>query len=437
MSILKGPWSYSRAVACARALYKEKVEKAPPEPRPQALLSIDRRALGSILHEGCEILLKGSGNRPIDPIEGMMSGPWPDPSVVTEALLKMEIDGVRPYFHLMPEGLLIAERLELFVARFRRDWDMDLADRDARIRDNMLGSEMRLAFDGHGKRCEFTGCPEDGWRGIVDYAEVDDDTLIVIDFKNRPAIFSEAELRADEQLSGYAQMVVADNPGVFKKVRYGIYYLEFGHLQLIDADLETMARNVNRLRRRARVKEQLRAEEIGPEPGFGKCQYCDWISTCDAGRELVQGHGFIASDADQARELASWLMVTEEKVKAAKEALKAYTGEFGAIEVDDKTRIGHCASLDGVDYDKDLTLRILKKLIDEGTVVGPLHRFTGLKTADVKKAAKDPEVYEALAPARSPKASSTFKFFRPTTAKEVKKKTEKKTRARVRAGDRK
>ena len=46
MSVLKGPWSYSRATACSRALFMEKVAKAPPEPRPERFLSIDRRDFG-------------------------------------------------------------------------------------------------------------------------------------------------------------------------------------------------------------------------------------------------------------------------------------------------------------------------------------------------------------------------------------------------------
>ena len=80
---------------------------------------------------------------------------------------------MRPYLHLSPLVADIEGSLQTFVDTFRRDWDMDARERDVVIREQMLGNELRLAIDGRGKMCVFDDCPPDGWRGIVDYAEVD------------------------------------------------------------------------------------------------------------------------------------------------------------------------------------------------------------------------------------------------------------------------
>jgi hypothetical protein len=431
MTILKGPWSYSRATSCARALWMEKVLKAPPEPRPERFLAIDRRDLGTVLHSGAEAMLKT-----------MVAGePWPDPRLVTR-------DCIKSHVHLTPAAVEIEESLTSFAHRFRCEWQMDEVERDSLIRNTMLGSEMRLAIDADDKSCSFDKCPENGWRGIVDYADVNGTTLTVIDFKNRPAKFSDAELRVDEQLSGYLHLVMCQYPGQYDTFIVGIYYFVFGHLQLIELTVEEVMANVKRMRARAMVKESLTKDEIGPEPGFGKCQYCDYLQTCDAGSSYMKGGQLAPTDADQAGQTAAWFMVMSEKLRAAKKSLQMFTGEFGPIELDDKTLVGYALKDDAVSYDKNKTLRILKQLLAEGRLDGKLSDFTSLAVTEVKKAAKAKHVDEALAPARKPKVDLEFDFFRPAkkrgvrTAKEGRKtvvhpddnKPPRKTRGRVKSG---
>jgi len=351
----------------------------------------------------------------------------------------------------------IERRITLYASNFRVSRGMDRAERDAVIRNHMIGHEMRLAFDTDGNKRAFetesedvpNGCPKDGWRGIADYAEVIDDTLTVLDNKNRPAIFTNAEILEDEQLSGYLDFVRRDLGRTFSKYRQGIYYYEFGYTQVVDIDAEQIDINVARLKARADHLSTLTLETLVPEPGFGKCQYCDYLQSCDAGKTAMTGGGLTAMDAKQAKELASWVMVEEEKLKSAKTALKIFTGEFGPVELDDKTRVGHAISIDGVDYDKNLTLRIIKGLMDSGKIGGKLSDFTSLNLAAVKKLAKVKDADEALEPARSQKSNQKFEFFRPKskrgvrTVKEGRKtvvkpedKAPRKAKAKVKSGAR-
>lgn len=407
---LTGPWSYSRATSCARALLMEKVDHAPIEPRPERFLSLDRRALGKCLHEGADVMLRtvGSGE------------PWPNVKELTQRLLtKREGDSV-PYAHLSAEAAEIESRLDLFASSFCMERDMTLAERDARIRNNMLGCEMNLAFDAAGGKVPFFKCPPDGWRGVVDYAEdAGNRTLKIIDGKNRPAMFTRGELLVDEQLSNYAWLADREWPNQFDTFIVGIYYFEFGITQTVELSREQMEANVHRLRARAELKAAMPRESVVPEPGFGKCQYCDYLASCPAGQEAMKGGKFAPTDMDGARRLAEWVMVNEERLKDARKALQTFTAEFGPGELDDKTQFGYAVSRDGVEYDKNQTLRIIKGQIDAGVVEGKLSDFTNLNTAAVKKAAKSKVVYDALAPARSPKEETKFGFFRPHKKKGV------------------
>jgi hypothetical protein len=399
LSILHGPWSHSRATACPRSLKLEKVDRAAPEPRPERFMDIDRRNFGSLLHDGADqnlaSVVKGEG--------------WLNSQDLSQKVLKAEP-------HLANIVGEIERRIELHALVFRREWGMEIQERDSLIRNNMLGHEMRLAVDAEGNPCSFDDCPPDGWRAIIDYAEDSGERrLLILDNKNRPAIYTNAELKEDEQLSGYLDIVLKHFPGMFDPpYRMGIYYFEFGYNQIVEIDDEQLATNVRRLKARAEHKESLTKDTILPEPGFGKCQYCDYIASCDAGASFMKGGHLAITDMKQAKELASWVMVEDEKLKAAKKALKIFTSEHGAILLDDATRVGHAVSLDGVEYDKDKTLRIIKKLITDGVLSGTkLSEFTSLDLNAVKKVAKSQKVDEALAVARTPKQSQKFEFFRP------------------------
>lgn len=410
---LTGPWSYSRATSCSLALYKEKVLRLPPEPRPERLTEIDRTDFGSALHLGANAVLRAVLAQDLGD-----DFPWsPETRAaaragrqVTPQTLAGELVSV--YGHLSPIVGEIADRLTVFRNRFRLQRDATHDERDTAIRDQIVFCEHALAVTADGRPAPFDGCPEDGWRGKIDYAEDDGHgTLTVIDFKNRPAMFSDAELRASEQLSCYLWMTTCHYPQ-FQRLRAGIYYFQFGVTQIVDMDRETMMANIARLRARADHKARLAKESISAEPGFGKCQYCRYLMSCEAGNRAVEPSLLVPTDKDSALATARWLVVNEERVDAARKALKAYTAEHGPLGLDDDTQVGFSAA-ERVRYDKDQTLRILKTLVDGGKVDGKLSQFTALDLAEVKKAARDKVVDQALEPARSREMETKFDVFRP------------------------
>lgn len=414
MSVLTGPWSYSRATTCALELYKQRVLKAPPEPRPDRLTSIDRRAYGSMLHDGAEYLLCAILNRHVPRVDDSRRV---DANVIHDLQqhmgvnkhdrqrLAIELSRMPFYRHMAGELSETVNRLELFYNLFRMAPDIDVEDRDSFIRTRCLGTELRLAVDGRGQPCGYYECPPDGFRGIIDYAEDGGDGLLIIrDFKNRPAIYSRAELLADEQLSGYAMLCSSQWPQ-FKRFNVGIYYFEFGYEQAVDIDYEAILANVARTRARIAQKEALAENEIGPQPGFGKCQYCDYLDSCAAGRQLTDQSPTLPTDAESAARLAQWLVVTEEKVAAVKAGLKAYVSEFGPVAVDDKTSVG-MALVERTEWDKNRALRILKGLGEK------LSDYTRLDTDAVKKLMKNDDKARALAPARTVVSKTQFEIFR-------------------------
>lgn len=424
--MLTGPWSYSRAMECARAHYLGRVLKAPPEPRPERFTDIDRRALGSVLHEVVAKILS-------ELAEGRQ---WPDVAPLVKLVVGKKEEDKYPYAHLASAIPEIEARLEKFRALFRTDEETDADERDEVVRQQIVGSELRLAMTSDGRPCDYDSCPADGWRGVVDYAEYDGQTLTIIDFKNRPAIYTEVELRANEQLSCYMTLFLAHYP---KKentsLRFGIYYLEYGHTQIIDVTPEQVAENMARLRSRAEIKSAM--TDPVPEPGFGRCQYCDYLASCPAGQRFVDGGLLAPMDMSQALDSARWLMVNEERIKAVKAGLRAFTAEFGPVALDEQTSLGYSLSVGGVVYDKNLALRVIKKMTEEKKAPGTLADYVSLNLTEIKKAAKRAEVDDALACARSPKIKPEFDFFRPLTHEGVvpgDKPTSRQTKARVKGG---
>jgi hypothetical protein len=412
LSVLQGPWSYTRASSCSLALYKERVLKMPPEPRPERIMSIDRTLFGSVLHLGASAILRCLVRQELTD-----DFPW------SQGLRETAAAGRRPDIRALASELVagaselaplvgeVERRLLLFVNRFRADRESTSDETSSFITQRMIVCEHNLAVRANGSRCSYDECPPDGWRGKIDYAEDGGDGLLtVIDFKNRPAMYSDSELRSHEQLSLYLWFVSCHYPQ-FTKFRVGIYYFEFGATQFVDLSREEMLANVDRLRARAAFKTTLTAETLAAEPGFGKCQYCSYLMSCSAGNRVVEPSILVPTDLESAMATARWLVVNEERVSSAKLSLKAFTQEYGPLTLDDETSIGFSASEKTV-YDKDATLRALKSLIDAGKIDGKLSQFTSLNMAEVKKAAKSEIVDKALESARSREMDTKFEVFR-------------------------
>jgi len=410
------------------------------EPRPERVMSIDRTLLGSACHLGAGAILRAVIGQPLpdddfpwrkETSDAVASGVVPDPELLASEIVAGHSD-------LSSELPGLIDRLGTFYRRFRASGDVTTEERNEFLRQQILFCEHSLAVDGNGKVCSYDSCPQDGWRGRIDYAEDSGDgVLTVIDFKNRPAIFPESELLENEQLSLYVWLVSQHYPQ-FTSFRVGIYYFQFGNTQLVDITKDQVEANVAKLRARARHKSRLSVQEIAPEPGFGKCQYCDYLSSCDAGAAVLEPSLMVPTDMSSAQDLARWLMVNEERVKSAREAMRAFTAEHGPVVIDDGTVIGYCEKSQEK-IDKNAALKILKSLIDSGKLTGRLSQFTALDRSSVSEAVKsNEEVGKALEPAKFRVTKTEFEVFRPNKRQGVRKPApgERKVRGRVKSAAR-
>lgn len=397
LPVLHGPWSYSRAVSCSQKLSWEKVDRLEPTGRPSDISGTDRRALGKAKHVGAEIMLQGM----------LKKGKWPIPRKVASYVLRQE-----GYRHLSEFVGTIGVDLERFTEELRFDPGL------------MLGSELELAIDGKGESCNFWECPEDGWRGITDYAQMGE-MLEITDYKNRPATFSKDELRRDMQLSKYAFLTAVLYPQArdVDKASLGIYYFELGIHQQVEVTWGQIDENFARLQAMAKHKEKLLGEEIVPEPGWGKCQYCDYLMKCDGGQAIMDTKK-VPADNESAIRMAKMLFVMEEKVSSMRKALNARTAEHGPVLIDNDTGYGH-----EVCEEKSYDVRaIAKKLKAAGQDPFDVLR---VGAAELKKAAgRDKALFESIEEDITVTKKTTFKSYRPRKKEAVKIET-KSVKARV------
>jgi CRISPR/Cas system-associated exonuclease Cas4 (RecB family) len=313
---LEGPWSFSRVTECSQASLWGRVDGdilEEPDGRPDDVFNTDRTNVGHAKHTGAEIMLDGLKKK----------GRWPSPPKVARHLMKMP-----EYTHLPGESVLdITTSMELFTEKFEFDMDM------------RLGAEVEYGLDTNEESINFWDTPKKGWRSRIDWAQFDK-WLEITDYKNRPAMFTPGELKQDLQLSLYAWIISRWHPVVreVEKVVLRIYYFEFGVHQKVEVTWDVIDENVKKLFAMAEKKETTKREEIQPEPGWGKCQYCPFLMDCEPGFELMNKD---AATIDGITKLAKWLFVTEEKVSSTRAAITKFTAEHGPIMLDEDSGYGH------------------------------------------------------------------------------------------------
>lgn len=301
-------WSHTAAGSCAYELLHRDMGQVSETTRPDRFITIDRRDAGSILHLGSEYSMIGLKAK----------GKFPKPGTVIRLALKQ-------YPTMAHAEIELTERLALWQERFEFDIDRELA------------CEWRMAIDVDGNLTSYDHAPPGAWRVRVDWAELSaDGQLKVIDYKNKPAIDSDSALKSHEQLAGYAYAMSKLAPHVRSRpARLGIYYYQYGVTKVVDVDWPTIDALHERQMARARAKAKLRVIDIVPEPGFGRCQYCDIIGMCPAGSELMSERQAAPTDMEQAKALAKRIFVAEEVVSAGKKALKRFAQEHGNVMIDD------------------------------------------------------------------------------------------------------
>lgn len=403
-------WNQTSAKSCSQNLLWLAQGYVPEHVRPDRLVAVDRRNMGTALHDFARlslhllfergkwpnvertlhaVLARGGGRDTQDDPMGYMRGPG------FQGLL--DVVG-----ELLPKARMFQERFEF--------------DADARI-----GSEHFVAVDAEGDVASYFDVPKGGYHGRIDWAEMapksaaKPNQLRVIDFKNYPAIHPRAEIRAHEQLSFYAWMLAKHYPQVLKQpARIGIYYFEYGVTNEEELTWAEIDANVERLMARIRHKRALRIVDVRPEPGFGRCQYCDFIGDCADGKAMLDNKLGAIVDNESAKQAARSLFVIDELRKATSEALKAYCKEHGPVRIDGDAGYGFVSKSES-EYDVKGIAKLLK---DNG--VDPWQVVRIDKDA-LDKATKDSEVLQKAVQTlvRVSRDGTTFKAFKPKDESKV------------------
>ncbi len=397
-------WNQTAAKSCAQELYWLRTAYEPKSVRPDRLLGIDRRNRGSGLHDFGRLSLHLLFER----------GAWPNAERTLRAVLTKGGGKDRPgdllgfmkgpgynnlwdaLGELMPKAVMFQERFK-FTA------------------DDRIGSEHFVAIDADGEVANYFEVPAGGYHGRIDWAELSSKTapvpnqLRVIDFKNRPAIHPRAEIIGHEQLSFYAWMLAKHYPQARAvPCLVGIYYFEYGVTNEEEVSWDVIDANVERLLARIRHKVSLRVVDIAPEPGFGRCQYCDFVADCPEGTRLTEAKQGAIVDADSASQAARSLFVIDELRDATRNALKAYCEENGPVLASSDTGFGFVQHPEMARDAKAISGVLKKAGIDPWTVLK-------IDSAELEKITKKDKDLDAACEAhvKESRVGTTFKAFKP------------------------
>lgn len=351
------PWSHTSAGACSLELIA-KTLRLPTKGRADRFVTHLRRDEGSALHEAAELQMKALKAK------GKFA---PSERVVRHVL--------SAYPHLRSEEARLASKLAMWEERFVFDIDRELA------------CELKLAITADGRTSSYDAPEVGAWRVRIDWAERRaDGRLRLIDYKNKPSIDSDGDLKRHEQLAGYAWALGALYPVLrTQSVFFGVYYFEYGVTKEVELQWSEIDRLHARQMARADAKANLRVIDIQAEPGFGRCQYCDYLTDCPAGEALLSEEQTAPASPEQARELAKRVFVATELVKSGREALKRYAQEFGPVAIDADTGYGFKVT----ESNTANLLKIIEALNHAGI---PLAEVMRLDLETAKRAAKDNEV---------------------------------------------
>jgi hypothetical protein len=313
-------WSHTATQSCSLSLLAAQLDM-PSSGRPDRFTTLVRRDEGSLLHDSAEMCTKLLQSH----------GKYPTPIKVVRRILETQYMALRGQEH--------EQRLAVKLLNWQENFVYDI--------DRMISCEWKLAIAPDGSTCSYENPVPGAWRVRIDYAEFrPDGGLRIIDYKNKPNIDTEAALKKHEQLAGYAWALGKMLPRLrdYETVTIGIYYFEYGFTREVEITWEEVDALFARQQARFKAKAALRIVDIKPEPGYGKCQYCDYIMECPDGSEMMSNAQSAPVDMETAKALASKVFIMQEILEASKKALRHWVQEHGNVEVSEGLGFGYKVS---------------------------------------------------------------------------------------------
>lgn len=191
---------------------------------------------------------------------------------------------------------------------------------------NFHSAELKLSVDREGRPAPWDDCY---MRGVVDRIDLEDNRVIITDYKTGWAI-----VRDRFQLEVYAWLVYSVFPDAdtFYCQNHFVReaYLEGEDVSLID--IEAVKNRVHR-----QVAKIEREEKFEASPG-PHCTYCPYLVNCGQMTKIEKVGMPSLLTPKQARQYAQKVMIVEEALKRIKgQLLKPYCQEHGPIELPEGT----------------------------------------------------------------------------------------------------
>lgn len=211
----------------------------------------------------------------------------------------------------------------------------------------IVGSELELGCDLHMKPSGFWD-PSCWFRGKVDYMEVDNGVVRVVDFKNYPRLHDEEELSyrgagVGAQIMGYVAMAMALDPSIHEGVGQ-IYYTRYGVIRETEVVSRDEVEEWWRYNQHRMIAMERRRTWTA-QPSRKACSYCPFLETCT----YSKGTGnYVARNETEAAELGKRMIVAEEEVARLKVGINAFldVSRTKRIKIDEKNSIGMTESVE-------------------------------------------------------------------------------------------
>lgn len=234
---------------------------------------------------------------------------------------------------------------------------------------------------------------------VIDLLQMNGDLAIITDHKTDHQVRSQGDIERDPQLQIYCWAVAQTYPQV-GRFKVGLDFVRHGVTREAEFDLSVVEKAEARIFGMIDTIERERRFE--PRPG-AFCSLCGHIDRCQAAKEAAASGPVVIATEEDARVWAGRLAVLEAQAERIKTGLKGYCNVAGTVEANGLAWGFHKTFSSGV---KDTGAFV--EVLEANGVDDPIP-YLSVSSDNLKKALKNPKLFEALQPTLVDKSYTTFK----------------------------
>lgn len=191
---------------------------------------------------------------------------------------------------------------------------------------NFHSAELKLSIDREGRPAPWDDCY---MRGVVDRIDLEDNRVIITDYKTGWAIVKDRF-----QLEVYAWLVYSVFPDADTFYCQN-HFVREAYMDGEDVSLIDIEAVKNRVHRQVAKIEQEKKFETSPGP---HCTYCPYVMNCGQLAKIEKAGMPSLQSPEEVQVFAQKIMIIEELIKRSKgQLLKPYCEEHGPIELPEGT----------------------------------------------------------------------------------------------------